>query len=85
MSLVRRKLFLASESAPVDVLEGMGDSFDDRRDVVPGSMIYMNNDGIREEQVIEPHPAHCAFEWVYFGRPDSVLEGKSALGCLEIK
>ncbi len=73
----KTKLFLASESAPVDVLEGMGESFDDRRDVVPGSMIYMNDEGIREEQVIEPHPAHCAFEWVYFGRPDSVMEGRS--------
>ena len=73
----KTKLFLASESAPIDVLEGMGESFDDRRDVVPGSMIYMNGEGIREEQVIEPCPAHCAFEWVYFGRPDSVMEGRS--------
>ncbi len=73
----KTKLFFASESAPVDVLEGMGESFDDRRDVVPGSLIYMNDEGIREEQVIEPHPAHCAFEWVYFGRPDSVMEGRS--------
>ncbi|MCX6648252.1 MAG: hypothetical protein NTV61_02525 [Candidatus Bathyarchaeota archaeon] len=73
----KAKLFIASESAPVDVLEGMGEAFDDRRDVVPGSMIYMSDEGIREEQVIEPRPAHCAFEWVYFGRPDSVMEGKS--------
>jgi amidophosphoribosyltransferase len=73
----KNKLFIASESAPVDVLEGMGEVFDDRRDVVPGSLIYINAEGIREEQVIEPHPAHCAFEWVYFGRPDSVMEGKS--------
>jgi amidophosphoribosyltransferase len=73
----KTKLFIASESAPVDVLEGMGESFDDRRDVVPGSLIYMTDEGIREEQVIEPRPSHCAFEWVYFGRPDSVMEGKS--------
>jgi amidophosphoribosyltransferase len=73
----KNKLFIASESAPVDVLEGMGEVFDDRRDVMPGSLIYINAEGIREEQVIEPHPAHCAFEWVYFGRPDSVMEGKS--------
>ncbi len=73
----KTKLFVASESAPVDVLEGMGETFDDRRDVVPGSMIYINSEGIREEQVIEPRPTHCAFEWVYFGRPDSVMEGKS--------
>ncbi len=70
-------LFVASESAPVDVMEGMGEIFDDRRDVVPGSIIYASPEGIHEEQVIEPRPAHCAFEWVYFGRPDSVMEGKS--------
>jgi amidophosphoribosyltransferase len=73
----KTKLFVASESAPVDVLEGMGEVFDDRRDVVPGSLVYMGAEGIKEEQVIEPRPAHCAFEWVYFGRPDSVMEGKS--------
>jgi amidophosphoribosyltransferase len=73
----KNKLFVTSESAPVDVLEGMGETFDDRRDVIPGSLIYINSEGIREEQVIEPRPAHCVFEWVYFGRPDSVMEGKS--------
>jgi len=73
----KTKIYIASESAPIDVLEGMGESFDDRRDVVPGSLIYMNDEGIKEEQVIEPRPAHCAFEWVYFGRPDSIMEGKS--------
>lgn len=73
----KAKLFIASESAPVDVMEGMGEVFDDRRDVVPGSIIYAGPEVIHEEQVIEPRPAHCAFEWVYFGRPDSVMEGKS--------
>jgi amidophosphoribosyltransferase len=77
MARTKSKLFVASESAPIDVLEGMGETFDDRRDVLPGSLIYINHEGIREEQVIEPRPAHCAFEWVYFGRPDSVIEGKS--------
>ena len=71
------KLYIASESAPIDVLEGMDEVFDDRRDVVPGSMIWISAEGVREEKVIEARPAHCAFEWVYFGRPDSVIEGKS--------
>src|SRR4030067_2628736 len=37
------KLFIASESAPLDVLEGMGEMFDDRRDVVPGSLLYITS------------------------------------------
>jgi len=41
------------------------------------AIIWISLDDIKEEQVIEPRPAHCAFEWVYFGRPDSVMEGRS--------
>ncbi len=71
------KLFIASESAPIDVLEGMGEVFDERRDLTPGELIYLTGETVKEEQVIEPRPSHCAFEWVYFARPDSVIEGKN--------
>lgn len=71
------ELFVASESAPFDVLESMGDETYDRRDLVPGSMMRRGEDGLVEVQVMEPRRAHCAFEWVYFGRPDSVIEGRA--------
>ncbi len=69
--------YVASESAPMDVLENMGEHFTTRRDVTPGSMLCMDEAGVEETQVLPPRPAHCVFEWVYFGRPDSVIEGKA--------
>ena len=73
----QEELFVTSESAPIDVLENMKEIIGKRRDFKPGSMITMDDEGLTERQVLEPRPAHCAFEWVYFGRPDSVIEGRS--------
>ena len=70
-------VYVASESAPIDVMENMGETFTERRDVVPGSMIIVDDGGVHETQVLEPRRAHCVFEWVYFGRPDSVIEGQT--------
>jgi amidophosphoribosyltransferase len=36
------ELFIASESAPIDVLESMGQKIDEKRDVTPGSIIRMS-------------------------------------------
>lgn len=69
--------YIASESPPIDVLENMGEVFTERRDVVPGSMMIIDETGSKEIQVLEPRRAHCVFEWIYFGRPDSVIEGKN--------
>jgi len=69
--------YVASESAPMDVLENMGEHFTMRRDVTPGSILCVDENGIEETQVLEPRRAHCVFEWVYFGRPDSVIEGRT--------
>jgi len=70
-------VYIASESAPIDVMENMGETFEERRDFNPGSLLVVDEKGLAEEQVLEPHRAHCVFEWVYFGRPDSVIEGKT--------
>ena len=69
--------YVSSESAPIDVLESMGEHFTMRMDVAPGSILRVDEHGIEETQVLEPRPAHCVFEWVYFGRPDSVIEGRT--------
>ena len=49
------------------------------RDVRPGEMIIF--DKAKEEyesiQLFEPEPKICAFEYIYFARPDSIIEGKS--------
>lgn len=77
LALNESELFVSSESAPIDVMEGMGEKIDEKRDFTPGAVIIRNEDGLFMEQVLKPQPAHCAFEWVYFGRPDSVIEGRN--------
>jgi amidophosphoribosyltransferase len=54
----------------------MGQKIDEKRDVTPGSIIRMG-DKLIETEILDPKRAHCVFEWVYFGRPDSIIEGKS--------
>ncbi len=49
------------------------------RDVRPGEMIIFDKAKEKYEsiQLFEPKPKICAFEYIYFARPDSVIEGKS--------
>jgi len=65
---------VASESA---VLSGMGFQF--LRDVMPGEAIFIENDGQLYNQQCAENPTlnPCAFEFVYFARPDSVIDGAS--------
>lgn len=47
------------------------------REVAPGEMLRINEDGVRSTQVIpESEQSLCIFEYVYFARPDSVMEGQ---------
>jgi amidophosphoribosyltransferase len=63
---------VASESAAIDTLGA-----DLVRDVRPGEMVILRPDGFDSYQLFEPeHTAHCFFEWVYFARPDSVIDGR---------
>lgn len=64
---------VASESAALDALGA-----EIVRDVVPGEIVELFSDDIRS---VLPETrvsyAHCMFEWVYFARPDSVIDGAS--------
>ena len=65
---------LCSESAAIDTLGG-----ELIRDVCPGELIVLEDDGTGFEsyQLIETdRTAHCFFEWVYFARPDSIIDEK---------
>jgi amidophosphoribosyltransferase len=48
------------------------------RDVEPGEMIIVGPEGVTRERYSPARPlAHCAFEHVYFSRPDSIVFGRA--------
>ena len=65
---------IASESV---ALEGLGYRF--VRDVAPGEAIFIDLEGNFHSQQCAPHSQlnPCIFEYVYFARPDSVIDGTS--------
>ncbi|MCL2608140.1 MAG: amidophosphoribosyltransferase [Methanomassiliicoccaceae archaeon] len=64
---------LASESAAVDIFRG-----DFIRNITPGEIIEITEEGFKSypSASLSQHRAHCMFEWIYFARPDSVIDGK---------
>lgn len=65
---------VASETCAFDLL---GAEF--IRDIKPGEMLIFEHakSEFKSIQLYEPEPRICAFEYIYFARPDSVIEGKS--------
>lgn len=49
------------------------------RELEPGEIVVFSNDGIKENKTHcnKCDKALCIFEYIYFARPDSVIEGKS--------
>jgi amidophosphoribosyltransferase len=45
-------------------------------EVKPGELLVWSKDGFRREQLVKPERrAFCSFEFAYFARPDSILNG----------
>lgn len=64
---------VASETCGLDIV---GATF--IREVAPGEIIRFNKEGMVSEMGVEPRKrASCIFEYVYFARPDSVMDGQS--------
>jgi amidophosphoribosyltransferase len=64
---------VASETCALDTV---GAEF--VREVEPGELVIMNGDGLRSVQVLEGRRrAMCIFEFIYFARPDSEIDGQS--------
>ncbi|MDO8737054.1 MAG: amidophosphoribosyltransferase, partial [Thermoleophilia bacterium] len=63
---------LASETCALDIL---GAEF--VQEVNPGQMAVITEGSLELMQVVEPKPrqAFCIFEYIYFARPDSVIDG----------
>jgi amidophosphoribosyltransferase len=63
---------LASESCAFDLLGGKL-----VREVRPGELVVIDGSGLQSIQAVEPrNGGHlCIFEFIYFARPDSVLDG----------
>ncbi len=68
------EFMVASESVALDVLQ-----FDLLRDVRPGEAIYIENDGILHcrDYSGETQWTPCIFEFVYFARPDTIIDNLS--------
>jgi amidophosphoribosyltransferase len=48
------------------------------RDVEPGEMVIIDRFGVKTVRPFAAQPPRrCVFEWVYFARPDSTLDGRS--------
>lgn len=65
---------VASETCALDLV---GAEF--IRDVRPGEMLTFEEGMIEplSEQIFEPTYRPCAFEYIYFARPDSIIDGKN--------
>lgn len=64
---------LASESCALDAV---GAEF--VRDVKPGEIVMLDADGIQSDETLcSTESARCIFEYIYFARPDSYVDGIS--------
>ena len=71
-----KTIAFASESVAFDAL---GMEF--VKDVGAGEAVFVDFKGKVHEKIIDAKPvAHCMFEYVYFSRPDSELDGKNVYG-----
>lgn len=62
---------LASESAAIKAVGG-----EIIRDIEPGEIISITTDGIKTDlSLCQKEKAHCIFEYIYFARNDSVMDG----------
>ena len=63
---------LSSESCGLDVV---GAEF--VRDIKPGEMVVIDDTGVQSYRFDEAKPSMCVFEYIYFARPDSIVDGQS--------
>jgi len=65
---------VASESAGLDIIGAVL-----VRDVEPGEVVTIDENGLHSQRFAEPTPSFCLFEWVYLARPDHRQDDRSVL------
>ncbi len=66
----KHSILVASESCAFSLLGA-----DIVRDVEPGEIVLINEEGVKTVKKLEGKRRICSFSWIYFARPDSVLDG----------
>jgi amidophosphoribosyltransferase len=69
---LERGWVVASETAALDII---GASF--VREVEPGELLAIDDQGLRSTRFANPEPKGCLFEFVYLARPDTTISGRS--------
>jgi amidophosphoribosyltransferase len=69
---LERGWIVTSETAALDIV---GASF--VREIEPGELITIDDDGLRSQSFAAPSPKGCVFEYVYLARPDTTIAGRS--------
>jgi len=65
------KIVIASESVALDIIKCPLSG-----DIAPGEVVVVSKEGVQRKIVAGDKPRHCMFEYVYFSRPDSRIDGK---------
>jgi len=68
---LERGWVIASETAALDIV---GASF--VREVEPGELIVIDENGLRSHRFADADPKGCLFEFVYLARPDTSISGR---------
>jgi len=68
---LERGWVVASETAALDIV---GASF--IREVEPGELLAIDENGLRTQRFAEAAPKGCLFEFVYLARPDTLISGQ---------
>ncbi len=63
---------IASETCAIDSIDGTV-----IRDILPGEILTISSEGIKSEILEDTKSSLCIFEFIYFARPDSIIEGSS--------
>lgn len=69
---LERGWVVASETAALDIV---GASL--VREVEPGELVAIDEDGLRTSRFADPEPKGCVFEYVYLARPDTTIAGRA--------